>query len=349
MPDWKKNADDATRWCLTKLWIPGAKRFHTAIPVDPKDLPFETMWGNGIAFSMLVGATRANPKYYRPYMEAFFKGMDGHWDKDAPVPGYDAYLSASGDDKYYDDNEWMVLTFVEAYGLTHDKKYLDRAIEAMKFVLSGWSSSLGGGIFWKADHKSKNTCSNGPAATAALQLARYTKRKEYVDWAQRIVHWTDKTLQDRDGLYFDNISAENGRIERTKWTYNTALMLRAHLGLWRMTHDRKHLDEAIRIAKASEKEFVLPQTGAFRDSANFSHLLCEAYLDLWRETKMEWLRDRAESNGRYVVSILKDSSDGGYRSDWRSTSRRTEPRKTLMSSASVGRLFWLLREARSKS
>ena len=95
--------------------------------------------------------------------------MDAHWDKDAPIPGYDAYLSTSGD-KYYDDNEWMVLTFAEAYGRTQDKKYLDRAIATMKFVLSVWSDSYGG-IFWKAYHKSKNTCSNGPAATAALQLA----------------------------------------------------------------------------------------------------------------------------------------------------------------------------------
>ena len=40
----------------------------------------------------------------------------------------------------------------------------------MRFVLSGWDERLGGGIYWRPDHKTKNTCSNGPGATAGLVL-----------------------------------------------------------------------------------------------------------------------------------------------------------------------------------
>ena len=100
--------------------------------------------------------------------------LNGYWDARAViVQGYDAYLSSPGNsDKYYDDNAWMVLTFVEAYELTGERKYLYRAADAMRFVLSGWDEKLGGGIYWRENKTSKNTCSNGPSATAALALAQ---------------------------------------------------------------------------------------------------------------------------------------------------------------------------------
>ena len=93
----------------------------------------------------------------------------------------------------------------------------------------------------------------------------------------------------------------SGRVERTKWTYNAALMLRAHLGLYRAKGDRAHLAEAVRLAEASEREFVEKSTGAFRDEANFSHLLVEAYLDLFKETKAPFLKARAEACGELCL------------------------------------------------
>jgi len=150
-------------------------------------------------------------------------------------------------------------------------------------------------------------------------------------------------------LYWDNLSTPTatvpeGRVEKSKWTYNSALMIRAHLGLYQRTRDQKQLAEAMRIAAASEKTFVLPETGAFCDDANFSHLLCEAFLLLWRETKAPFLRARVESCGTFALTRLRDPADGGYRASWGKPSNTPEPRKTLMANASVARLFWLLAE-----
>jgi rhamnogalacturonyl hydrolase YesR len=301
------------------------------------------MWADGVAFSMLVGATRYDGRRYRPYLSAFFDGMDGYTTRTPEFTAYNAYPQGpGGSDKYYDDNAWMVITFVEAYEVTRDGKYLRRAIDVLRYVLSGWDDKLGGGIYWREDRKGKNTCSNGPSAVAALAVARHTDGAANVDWARKIVDWTRRNLQDpADGLYWDGIDAQTRQIGKTKWTYNTALMIRAHLGLWLATRERPHRDEAVRLAAAAEKEFVLPETGAFRDDAVFTHLLCEAYLQLWLEVRQPWLRARAEANGIFAVTRLKDT-DGGYREKWRIPDGTPQPRKTLMANAATSRFFWCL-------
>ncbi len=154
------------------------------------------MWGNGVMFSALVGAARHEPGRYRPVMEKFFDAMDGYWDSKVKIPGYEpGQTSGNGNDKYYDDNAWMVLTFLEAYELTHRPHYLKRAAETLDFVLSGWDDAGGGGIWWHEQHKGggKNTCANAPAAVGCLWLAKLRDARAAAplnDKAQAIVTWT---------------------------------------------------------------------------------------------------------------------------------------------------------------
>ncbi len=337
---WTARAEATTRYCLESFFDERAGRFRPATPADPKALPWEFMWGDGVAFSMLVGAKD------KTRLSRFFDGLQGYWDERALVPGYDAYLSSPGNsDKYYDDNAWMVLTFVEAYELTGERKYLNRAAQAMRFVLSGWDDTLGGGIYWRESKQSKNTCSNGPSATAALALARHVSSGYFVAYARKIINWTKPKLQDSDGLYYDNCDL-SGKLEKTRWTYNSALMLRAHLLLFRATGEKNQLAQAVRIAEACEKIFVEPSTGAFRDEANFSHLLVEAFLDLFQETRAPFLRKRAEACGEFAWKHLRDPADGGHFTRWRIEPGRKQLRKTLMDNASVARLYWLLADGK---
>jgi rhamnogalacturonyl hydrolase YesR len=335
-------AEQVMGYIQRTLWDADAKRYRPATPPEPNALPYDFMWANGIMFSALVGGAHYDSARYRPLMEAFFDGLNGYWDGNALIPAYDAYLSSPGhSDKYYDDNEWMVLTFAEAYALTGDRRYLDRAAAAQRFIVSGWDDRLGGGVYWRQDHRSKNTCSNGPAAASALALAPHLNPTYHVEWARRIVAWTSKTLQSPDGTFWDNIALD-GKVERTKWTYNTALMLRANVGLYRVTGKEGYLAEAQRLARASVQEFVNPKTGAFRDEANFSHLLVEALLDLYRETKEPYLLDNARRNAAFIYRYVRDPKDDGYWLRWEIAPERKEERKTLMANASVARLFWLL-------
>lgn len=133
---------------------------------DKRDPEF--MWGNGVMFSALVAATRHDPEKYRPRLDRFFASMDRYWDNKARVPGYEpSPTPGNGSDKYLDDNQWMVITFTEAYELTGDAKYLERANQTLRFSLSSWDDQLAGGIWWHEGHKdASDACSNAPAAVA---------------------------------------------------------------------------------------------------------------------------------------------------------------------------------------
>jgi len=236
-----------------------------------------------------------------------------------------------------------VLGFAEAYEVTKDKMFLTDAQNTQRFVLSGWDDVLGGGIYWKLDHQSKNTCSNGPAATAALRLYQVDHEKDQLDWAIKIRDWTNAHLQDTDGLYWDNINLK-GDIGKHKFTYNSALMIRADVLLATLNHDPKALAEARRIADAGLAEWTDPQTGSLHkteDGALFTHLFCEALLRLYDVTHEEKYLNAVRREAAFAYKYLRDPQ-GGYYNKWTTTGHQPGEQKSLIESASIARLFWLL-------
>lgn len=116
-----------------------------------------------------------------------------------------------------------------------------------------------GGITWKTDvAKSKNACSNGPAALIAARLYRFFnqakfkegKAKEaYLNEAVKIYTWEKNTLFDRKtGAIYDNID-KKGRIQKN-WifTYNIGTFLGAAHELYLITGDKQYLDDAVLAA-----------------------------------------------------------------------------------------------------
>ena len=288
------------------------------------------VWRQAAAFSALLGAARHDPTTYRPILERHFHGLDAYWDSKAPVPGYEpAPTRGNGHDKYYDDNAWLVITFLEAFELTHDRAYLTRAQETARFVLSGWDDKLGGGIWWHALHKddSKNTCANGPAAVGFLYLARVGPSSEAAQWleaARKTVEWTTTKLQAPDGLFEDRIIVATGEVKRGKLTYNSALMLRANLDLYRQTGQTNYLNQAKRIGKAADF-FCNKQTGVFRDPLKWSQFMVEADLDLYRTTHEPYLLSRARTNADAYFAAWKKS-----------------PPADMMSNVATARILYLL-------
>ena len=339
--NYKVKAEATMNFIQENLYDQKAKLYHPNTPQRRRDTGYDFMWGNGVMFSALVGAARYNPEKYKPVLYDFAEGLKKYWDDAAPIPGFDAYFSSpDGDDKYYDDNAWLVLGFVEAYELTKDPKFLDWARRTQKFVLSGYDEKLGGGIYWRPDNKSKNTCVNAPAAVGALRLYEMGD-KDQLQWAQRLCTWTKATLQDKDGLYWDNISAE-GKIEKTKWTYNTALMIRANLGLYKATKDAKYLAEARREADAGIAQWADKQTGVFADDAKFNHLFSEALLQTYDATKDIKYLNAVRRDADYAWRYVHDSNNGGFWDRWRKGNHSADDRKSMIENASAARLFWLL-------
>lgn len=341
---YKQKAEDATDFIQAHFYDAAAKRYRPSSPAVPGGLPYDVMWGNGVQFSVLAAAAREDPAKYRKPLYEFADGLSAYWDPTAPVPGYEAYCSGpGGQDKYYDDNEWMVLGFVEAYQSTKDPKFLKLARDTQKFVLSGWDDTLGGGIYWKIDHQSKNTCSNAPAAASALRLDQVTGDREQGAWGVRICAWTDAHLQDTDGLYWDNVDL-SGKIGKSKWTYNTALMIRTHVLLYQLRHTRADLQEARRMADAGLAVWTDPATGSLQKteaSPRFTHLFCEALLRLYDVSHDVRYLNAVRQEAAFGDEYARDPN-GGYRDHWTVKADSPAAPKSLIENASAARLLWLL-------
>ena len=340
--NYERKAIEATEYIQRAFYDPTAKLYRAAAPADPKALPYDFMWANGLQYSVLVMATKSEPQTYKPVLYDFTQGLQKYWDKDAPIPGFDAYFSSpDGDDKYYDDNAWLVLDFVEAYDQTKDPQFLDWARATHKFVMSGYDDKLGGGLYWHQQQRDgKNTCVSGPAAASALELYRVTGDAKNLREAKGLYDWTCATLQDKDGVFWDNIKLD-GEIGKAKFTYNTALMLRNNVQLWRATKDDKYLREARRVADAS-LDYFTRAGGNFADDPKFNNWLCEALLMTYDATKNTKYLNAVRRHADYGYRYGRDASDGGYWNNWSAVEHKAGERKTLIENAGAARIFWLL-------
>ena len=309
------------------------------------------MWGCGVQLSALVAAGRIDSDW-KPRVVEYVQGLDRYWtDQNLTViGGYDVLPGPKPLDRYYDDNAWLVLALAEGYDVTGNAGMKARAERTLNFVLSGEDKRLGGGIYWhEQEKKSKNTCSNAPGIVAVMRVYQLTRRAEYLVTARRLYFWTNEHLQDTDGLYWDNIKLD-GMVDKTKWSYNTALMIRANCLLYQETREkfpqeaRGYLEEARRVALAAEAHWVNAETGAIADEGKFAHLLCESFLTLSEtdpdaERVTHW-RNLVRRTAIYLHSQLRDTN-GHYASRWDKPPTESITKVPLIDQASAARTFLL--------
>jgi predicted alpha-1,6-mannanase (GH76 family) len=302
------------------------------------------MWPAGVQLSALAAASGVDASYTSQLNE-FVHTLRRYWQEHEGIAGYDVLPAPKPSDRYYDDNAWIVLGLLEAHEVTKNPEYLRQAEETMRFVLSGEDEALGGGIYWKENERtSKNTCSNAPTATAAFRLYHLTGKKSYLEIGQRLLRWLDETLQDRDGLYWDNINLE-GKIERTKWSYNTALVIRALCELSDAVkpEDQAHAANLLRrasaIALAAEKRWVRPN-GAIADDAAFAHLLVDAFIELYRRDQNPRWRTVVLRSLDFLRQSVRDQH-GFYGPRWEVQASGPHARIRLIDQASAARAYWM--------
>jgi len=296
------------------LWIADRNLYAEKVRLGERPSQPAFMWGAGVQLSAMVAAAKFEPDRYTAPLTAYADKLQSHWIERHGIGGYDVLPGSREPDRYYDDNAWIVLALLEIHNVTGDQKYLDRAASTMRFVLSGADNSLGGGLFWREnDRSSKNTCANAPAIVAALQLYSATSEGRYLSNAEQIYEWTRSHLQDTDdGLYWDSIW-RSGRVNRRKYSYNSALMIRANCLLFQAKGDRQFLNEAEWIAQSAAARWIVPETGAVNDAGRFAHMLLESLLLVdqtagnthWQKTICDTLmfvrQNVRDTNGHYPV------------------------------------------------
>ncbi|MBQ7354063.1 MAG: hypothetical protein IJW62_00925 [Clostridia bacterium] len=157
------------------------------------------------------------------------------------VTYYNASRGGQGD-YYYDDDAWICIQFLNAYELSGDAQYLQKAEETLEFLWTGWDDVLGGGIYWDKSYGGKNTCANGPIAISYLWAYQLTQKAEYLEKGRMIYDWCREKLLE-GSLYIDSLGKDGGR-NGWKAAYNQGVMIYAGAQLYEITGDETYLKQA---------------------------------------------------------------------------------------------------------
>jgi hypothetical protein len=223
--------------------------------VHPDEKKYSYLW----PLCALIQASNEEEALHpsKDYMSPVLGAIQQYYSPLAPAPAYQASVTKEEkDSRFYDDNQWIAIACLDAYYRTKNEKYLNISKEIYHFMMTGFDTAAGGGLYWKeGDKRSKNTCSNGPGILVALQLYKISHQQNYLDTALILYHWVNTHLQSPDGLYYDNLKIPSLKIDSTIYTYNTGTMLQSNVLLYQITKNKKYLQEAKRIASAAERFF----------------------------------------------------------------------------------------------
>ena len=218
-------------------------------------------------------------------MAPLVNNMAKYYNPAPPKGGYTDYImKLKPGERYYDDNQWIGITALDAYARKKKKSDLELGWSMYDFMMTGYDQVLGGGMYWKEGSlESKNTCSNGPGVLVALQLYQATKKKAYLDTALKIFNWTNEKLRSPEGLYFDNIRTKDASLDKAVLSYNTGTMLESNVYLYELTGNKDYLKAANTIADRSVIYFY--GNGKFRDGYWFNAVLLRGYQHLYKHNK----------------------------------------------------------------
>ena len=307
---------------------------------------FSYLWpysGTFSAVNSLLEATH-DKKYQQLLEKQVLPGLEEYFDTERTPIAYSSYIrTAPTSDRFYDDNIWVGIDFIDIYQITKEKKYLDKAQLIWNFIESGTDSLLGDGIYWCEQKKeSKNTCSNAPGSVFALKLFKATNDSLYFKRGKELYKWTQKNLQDStDYLYFDNIRLD-GKIGKAKFAYNSGQMIQAGVLLYEETGDKDYLRDAQKTAagtdaffrsKADKKD---PSVKVHKDMSWFNVILFRGFKALEKiDHNPTYVRAMAE-NALHAWRNYRDAN-GLLGRDW--SGHNEEPYKWLLDNACLIELF----------
>lgn len=162
---------------------------------------------------------------------------------------------------FYDDQGWWGLAWVEAYQLTRETRYLDMARTIFSNMGKGWSTDLGGGIFWKRNpHQYKNAIANNLYALLAARLYRLTRDEAYLRTFDTATRWMLQSgMINRDSwLVEDGLNADGTPNRGQHYTYNSGVCMAAMMERHLLLDDAEAGDIAHHIAHATMERLATP-------------------------------------------------------------------------------------------
>lgn len=172
---------------------------------------------------------------------------------------YTHAISAYGEtwerNPFNDDIMWLCIACTRAYLYTGEKKYLDTAVKNFDLTWQrAFSPALGGGMFWRVENQSKNTCVNCPASVAASLIAKATGDRTYYVRAALTLDWAERMMFEPDtGKVYDCIGLD-GRVSKWSSTYNQGTFIGASLLMYGYTGEERYLKNAMAAANYVKDE-----------------------------------------------------------------------------------------------
>lgn len=260
-PDyWQKMADGMSEALIKHFWGANFKgyedRYYFNYGSDLSNMTTNHYWPQAHAMDVMVDAyMRTGGKQYLDIYPLWWKG--------APKFNFSGKPEDPWWNVFVDDMEWITLAQIRMFESTKETKYLEKARQIYDdWIWSTWGpedeAPWFGGITWKTDVvKSKNACSNGPAALIAARLYNFynavekTAKKQkqaYLNEAVKIYTWEKNHLFDRQsGAIYDCLKRD-GKVDKMVFTYNVGTFLGAAHELYKITGDIQYLADAVKAS-----------------------------------------------------------------------------------------------------
>ena len=216
---------------------------------------------------------------------------------------------------YYDDNAWWALSWIAAYDLTGDPRYLDAARVIFDHMASGWDDVCGGGVWWTTARTYKNAIPNELFLQLAARLHQRSGgggRSVYLDWALREWQWFQASgMTGPSGLVNDGLTRDCQNNGGITWTYNQGVILGGLAALHEITGDRGYLEAGESIADAVLRDLTSPdgilvepcesqRGGCNGDAAQFKGIFARNLYDFWRQSPKPAYRTFILANARSI-------------------------------------------------
>jgi|GEM_PF-730854 len=327
-----------TAWARPVLSRPAAAADALAYSYDPNTAYWDSSWWNSaVALQTLIDYMRQTGDTRYLWM------VDRTYEIDrASFPaGARSSDAIDGDfiSRATDDSEWWALTWIDAYDLTHDQKYLDEAVTIATYVNGLWdTSTCGGGVWWDRERTYKNAVTNGLYIRMTAELHdRISGDTTWLGRATTAWQWFQNSgLINSSGLVNDGLTSGCANNGQTVWSYNQGLAIGAAVEIYRATGDANALATARRLADAALASPSLVSNGVLTESCDTNGSTCDdngkqfkgifmRYLqDLESVTNASGYADFARAQADSIWSADRDSLNrlgevwsGGGATDWR--------------------------------
>jgi predicted alpha-1,6-mannanase (GH76 family) len=197
-----------------------------------------------------------------------------------------------------DDSEWWGLTWIGAYDVTHDPKYLDMAGKVADYVQGYWDPrTCGGGVWWDAERTYKNAVTNGLYVRLTAELHnRIPGDTTWLSRAQSGWDWlTSSGMINGSGLVNDGLTGDCKNNGGTVWSYNQGLAIGAGLELYRATRDPQVLAEARTLADAAIASPKLVSDDILTESCDSTDATCDDNAKQFKGVFMRYFMDLGDT------------------------------------------------------